>query len=372
MPKKTAQKNIWRRPKGGWPTSSTEKSKSKKVKLALLVLGFVVLLILIGKIISIINNFSQPVYAESNIYRSHVWKKGSNINIVIKTDSISVLSFNPIDKKATVIDLPPSLYINVPGGFGNWRLESIYSLGQSEKDKIGGKLLKRSVAGFLGIPIEGYISFSNEYEHKKVTELIASLRDGLWNGFAMIKFLKTDLTPRELLDLNLALNSIRFDKIESYDLAKMNILDESKLSDGTNAFTSDSTRIDGFSQKLADTNIVSEKLSIAVFNATNVSGLAQKAARIISNLGGNVIISTNAVNKLQKSMIVVKKESNENPDQTKTAEVLGEVFTSDCSNNLKCDIIVCEVQKCKIDDPQILDSRAQVNVVLGEDFYNRY
>lgn len=388
MPKKAvqkkSQKNAWRRPKGGWSSNQVEKRKSKKVKLALLVLGLIVLLIIIGKIVSFINSFYQPIYADSNVSRTHVWKKDSNINLVIKTDSISLLSFNPSEKKVLIIDLPSSLYVNVPGGFGNWKLESVYDFGQAEKDKLGGNLLKKSVANLLGVPVDGYLVFSDKYKEKKVGEIINNLRDGLWNGVSMLSGLKTDLTPKELFDLNVSLKSVRFDKIENYDLTKLKILEETKLPDGTEVLISDPVRIDSFSQRLAETNVLSEKLSVAIYNATDFSGLAQKAARIITNLGGNVIVSTNATNKQQKSLVVIKKSKDESLKSSATPEVLGKIFTSDCSNKLKCDIIICEVtqerdlsqkssnDKCKINDPQILESRAQVNVILGEDFYNRY
>ena len=89
---------------------------------------------------------------------------------------------------------------------------------------------------------------------------------------------------------------------------------------------------------------------------------------ILSNL-------TPLIPELRANTVMYVKDL-ETSDLT-TPQVLGAVFTSDCSDSLKCDIIVCDLSddthndQCKA-DPQIIESRAQINVVLGEDFKSRF
>lgn len=377
MPKKTAHlnKSKWSRPKGGWSTTGySGKGKNTKVKLALLILGLIILVILIGKLLGFITSFQKPIYSDSAVYRNYIWDQKSKINFVVKSDEIYLLSFDPIDKKIIVLKLPDNLYLNLPNGLGTWKLSSVYDLGQSGKERNGGKLLKQSISNFLGVPVEGYIAFQNDLQEKPVKQLIDEIRDGFWNSFSMVSDINTDFTPSELLGLNSGIRSIRFDKVVIQDLEEAQVLDKDTLPDGTTVFVSDSVRVDSIASKFFNISISTEKIPVAIFNSTNHPGLAQKAARLVSNLGGNVIISTNGNSNKDKTVVFVKDIEQKD---ALTPQVLGQIFASDCSDGLKCDIIICDLANnatsefCKTDS-QILESRAQINVVLGEDFQSRF
>lgn len=399
MSKKTAHKKEhsvithkhngtkWSRPKSGWGSAGSEKGKNNRVKLALLLLGLLFLLILIGKIFNIITGFQKPIYADSAVQRNYIWDKESKINFVVEAKDLSIVSFDPSDKKVTILKLPDNLYVNVPNGLGDWKVSSVYELGQTSSEKNGGNLLKQSISNFLGIPVEGYVIFKNDLAEKGVSDLLENIRDGFWNGYAMTADINTDFTPIELLGLNSGLRGLRFDKVVSYNLEDFNVLDEKILPDGTVVYTSDPVRVDSIASKFFDTEISEEKVPVAVFNSTDFPGLAQKAARIISNLGGNVIMSTNGSNNEDKTIVYVK-DIEEN---AATPQVLGQIFASDCSDSLKCDIIVCNLQENTTNkqsfstnrqsfstdelcepDPEVLESRAPINVVLGEDFQARF
>lgn len=364
MPKKTVHKKSWK-------AQQQHNKTFKRTKLAMAVLGFIILLLLVGKTISFMTNFQQPVSKDFLAVRGYSWDTTSNLNLVIKAKTISVLSFNPISKQVKVINLPDALYLTLPGGFGNWQLASVFDLGQAEKDKLGAKLLKTSLANFLGIPIDGLIEFTGTSGQKDAYQLVSILKDGIFAYIKLSPNIKTDLSSREILGFVWGLSKVRFDKINRLDLINTGVLDKSQLPDGTPIYTSDPDRIDSIAVKLAEDNIVSEKVPVAVLNATKTPGLAQKGARVIANLGGNVIISANASQTKGKSVIFVSSKLGQN---SVTLKRLSEVFASDCPSNLKCAIIVCEMIKkyspgdvCFTTDPQISDSRADINVVLGED-----
>jgi len=335
------------------------------------VLGLIILLLLVGKTTSFVTNLGQPVSKDFLAVRGYSWDTTSNLNLVIKAKTISVLSFNPISRQVLIINLPDALYLILPGGFGNWQLSSVYGLGQAEKDKMGAKLLKRSLANFLGIPIDGLVEFSGVNGQKDAYQLITILKDGIFAYAKLLPNIKTDLSSREMLTFVWGLSKVRFDKINQLDLTSSGVLDKSQLPDGTQIYTSDPDRVDSISIKLSEERIVAEKVSVAVLNGTKTPGLAQKGARVITNLGGNVIISANASQSRDKSAIFISSQLGLNK---LTLKRLSEVFASDCPSNLKCDIMVCEMAKkyspndaCYTDDPQISDSRADINIVLGED-----
>ncbi len=317
----------------------TAKRFKYQTKLALWALGTIAFLLLLSYLVNLVQNFYSPLSTTAD-KRDYLWDKNSNINLSIKTDRISILSYNPIDKKILIISVPDETYIQVPGGFGTWSAKSIYGLGESEENLSGNYLLQKSLASFLAIPVDAFIEFDGD--------LLGNMRNPLKYPYLYSK-LKTNLTPFELLNLALGIKSVRFDKVHELDFAQ--ILDEDQLPDQTKILVADPTKIDAISNKLAESKIISEQLTIGVYNATRYPGLALKAARIITNMGGNVIVTANI--SFQKTSMVQAEEDSF------TSRKLGQIFAPNCLQSLKCSIIDH-------------DFRAAVNVILGEDFYQRY
>lgn len=358
----------------GWKTDAKHKKSLKRTKLALLVLGLIILLIVLGKLVAFIANLQQPISKEAFLpQRNYFWDGTSNLNLIIKTNTVSLLSFNPLEKSIQIYNLPDSLYLWVPGGYGSWKLSSIYPLGQADPQKLGAKFIKGSLALFFGVPIDGVIVFNGNLAKASPPQVINKFRDGI---FAYIKHssnIQTDLSSYEMFRFVWGVSKVRFDKVQERDLLSLNVLDKSYLPDNSLIYTAEGDRIDSISSYFAESNLVTEKASIAIFNATKNPGLAQYGARIISNLGGNVIFAANANNLQDKSAIYISRVSSEF-----TLKRVSQVFASDCSSNLKCAIIICDMSKkvspgdgCLSDDPKILDSRANINIVLGNDFYLR-
>ena len=346
--KKTAHKNSWK-------TVESRRKVKQKTKLAIVIIGLILLTFVLGKSIQLFKVFFQP----SSITRAYTWDGSTNINLVFKSDQVAVLSFNPEQNTLTIVKIPEETYIYVPGGYGSWPLRSVYNLGQSEELPKGAELLISSLRSFLGIPFDGYLEIAAEPE-----DFVNRLK----NPLAIIEIwgnMKTNLTPSEFLRLCLSLKGVRFDKVKSFDLASLNLLQESTLGDGQKVFIADNIKIDAFSNKLSEDKMGSERISVAIFNTTEVPGLAQKAARMVLNMGGNSIISTNAPGNFEKTQIIVNSGS-EGILKTYTYKRLSQVFGaispkdgSDCSKDPKCDKIPSEV----------IESRAQINIILGQDSY---
>lgn len=339
MPKKSASK------KSGWKDSKKRVKNAKNLKLGLAVLGFVVGVIILGQLFNLVKFMTNPLNLTSQTEKIHHWDGEFNLTIVIQSDKISLLSFNPDDAKVSLITIPDEVYLDVSSGFGLWMLGSIYDLGESSKKGMGSKLMKTSLSFLFGVPIDGYIRFENK---KDIKDLIELVRQTPFSGLGLISEVSSDLTPLELLRLKFGLMKVRFDKINYLDLANLAVFDSDQLLDGTHIKVSDPIKLDSVLTNFVDPKIRAENLSIAVFNSTDYPQLAQKAKRIITNLGGNVIIISNSTKRLEKTYVLGEKGDS--------LKRLSQIFST------------CQSEKCVNINPDEPASRAQINIFLGEDF----
>jgi len=73
-----------------------------------------------------------------------------------RTDSMIVLSIDPISKTAAMLSVPRDMWVNIPG-FGYSRINTAYPSGEGAKLPGGGpELARKTVEQFLGIPIQYY------------------------------------------------------------------------------------------------------------------------------------------------------------------------------------------------------------------------
>lgn len=317
-----------------WKTVQSRHKQKKKIKLAFLAVALLGALFTAGALVNLTKTLTSPWQLDSQ--KNYRWDGSFNINVVVRGESVSLISFNPSQKKATVIAIPDVTYVDVPGGFGKWQIRSVYDLGQ-------GGLLKRTLISFLGIPADGFIQLKGGAE-----DYVDWIRQNPLNPFLSLQNIESDLTPLELLQFNLKLFQVRFDRVNSINLEALSVLDKSSLPDQTEVLTGDPVRLDSILASLSDENIKTEHKTVAVFNATERPLIAQKAARIITNLGGNVIQISNTSLKQDKTRIW--------GEQSQTLTRLTQIFGC-------CDKI--EPQ------PEEISSRAQINVILGEDFFLR-
>ncbi len=327
-----------------WKAIQSKNKVKKRTRLALIFLGLILLLIIFGNLV----RFSKTLFSSwklpSQNYKNYTWNGEFNLNLVVRKElSLFVLVFNPKDEKAVLINIPDQTLVSVPGGFGEWQIQSVYGLG-------GVKLTEETVAALLGIPIDGFLDIGGLTEIREGDQLVSQFGKNLMSGFMLIPSIKTDLTLWELIQLKMGLSSVRFDKVEKLDLTPA--LEKSHLADGTEVLKPDLIRIDGIiASEIADPTIKLEHKNIAIFNAAEVGGIAQSAARIVTNIGGNAIITTNHTKKIRHSQVTGEK--------SQTLKRLIQVFEKNCGKD--CD---------RIDpgDEDLVSSRAQINIILGEDF----
>ncbi len=338
---------------------------NSKLRLGLITLFLLILLVVFGKFLSLITSLSGPFAPDGPVEKYYSWNGKGLLNIAVKGDSIYLFSFNPTDKTVTLLKIPDDTYLDVPLGYGLWPARSVYDLGQAEKPIFGAKLLKETLSNTLGIGIDGYLILNNDLATISLSEEVKDLKDNPVEIFNLLGNSKTDLSLQELSGLMMALRNVRTDKITEVDLGSSNLTTSRLLSDGTRGLAFDQLQVDEFMQtKLTDALIKNEELNVGIYNATDHPGLAEKAARLIGNMGGRVVFTTNSKEKLQQSIVLgnpsyteVRLSSVFAPQCLKSTPIYQKFFTKDDP---------CSCKSCNADT-----SRADVNVFLGESFFQK-
>lgn len=328
-----------------WQSAQSRIKKKKKVKLALFILSLVFATIIAGNLLRFLNSLFEPVSSGFNS-RTYRWDGKTNLNLVYKNnENISLLTINPAEKKILSLEVPSNTFIAVPGGFGDWEVRSIFALG-GEDLNTGSALLKESISGLFGLPIDGFLSSEGGMP------LSVALRNLSINPFSVIPWINkfnTDLTPIEMIRLYVFLQQVRSDNIESFDSKTLDVLTKTELADGTYVYLPNSM-LDRFIQEnFSEPQIKNEQAAIAVLNGTDSPGLAKKFSRLISNMGGNVIISDNTQYKIQYTTVIGV--------DSKTKKRLKQIFAPKYG-------ILSSKHDQVTGNPA---SRAQITVMLGED-----
>lgn len=334
--------------KTGWKEVQSNLKKNKQTKLALGVLALLIGFLIVSSLIRFTQNLFNPSKI-SSVVKNYSWNGEFNINLLIRTNTVALLSYNPGEEKVTLINIPDETFLEVPHGFNFWQIRAVYDLG-------GDSLLLDTLTSFFGVPVDGFLDLASIKNQKSGAEVVDTLKQNPFSGLNFLPSLKTNLTPWELLKLKSGIASVRFDKIKKLDLDQLDVLDKEKLSDGTEVFTADPVKLDSILGDFADPAVVSEHKTIAVLNATDHPQLAQKWARLITNLGGNVIITGNANSRLLKTQV--------RGQESATLKRLKQIFELGCQNTPKCDNIGPV-------DEDLVSSRAEINLFLGEDYADK-
>lgn len=321
----------------------------KNIFLALFSLSLIISVIIFGKVSNFFTSLNRPITKDTQYGKSQPWDGKSNINIVVKSGTINVLSYNPHTQEIIILNIPDEVYLNLALGFGTYPARSIYKLGEGEKVPIGPRLLKETMSQTFGVPIDNYILIRQE-SVSDLEKLIIDIRQNPLTSISLISISNTDLTPLEYLNFVIKVRGVRADRVKVVDLKNSSITKSQLLSDGSRALSFDPVRLDRLIQdEFTDARLNDESLSVAILNGTNHPRLAENAARLITNMGGRVVSVSNSQNKYSKSYVL--------GESSYTNSRLGQIFT------------ICS--QCDINDPETVSSRAQITVILGEDYYQK-
>lgn len=337
---------------------SDVQASTKKVAWALYALGFLGLSIILAKVFTFLNLLIFPITPSLNSTKNYNWDEKFTLNLVFKGQKISVLSFSPLDRKVAILKIPGDVLINVPKGFGEWQVGSIFDLGQTEKPQIGAQLLKLSIERLLGLPIDGFVKLDGKLGGVELEDLVQSVRKNPFSLSFNITKIQSDLTGTELVNLIKDLSSVRDDKLLTLDIGDSSITESKLLQDQTRVLGVDTIALDLFiRKKISDPLISGDDAPVAVFNTTSHPGLANSVARVITNMGGSVIMIGNTEENLKETKVTLNDQDSKNSTYVRISQLLAPS---------------CLKLRCTSDESKVNQSRAKINVIIGEDYYARY
>lgn len=222
--------------------------------------------------------------------------------------NLSVISLNPTLKRFTVINFPLKYKVYLPSQ-GKQPLRAIYGVGNLVDPKQGIELTAKNVSYLLGIPIDGYLLVGSEG-----LEQLNQLFSGAENlkGYFSIKnitllpqvvalghvHLRTNLSLGELGRIIYFVWGVRADRTETIVLEPTDLDDQTTLDRHLRLFLEDKT-------------LAGERLKIQILNGTLKSGLAAFAARLVRNMGGEVIRTGNYERQdLTKGFLVLNESGS--------------------------------------------------------------
>ncbi len=258
------------------------------LKLFSLVLGGILLLAFFGKIAETIKNSHYDGQNRINLILTLAEEKSPTI----------VFSLEPKAKSLVAVLIPSSTRVVVARDSGIYDIGNVYRLGELSPEKGGGgKLLSQTVQNFLGTGIDGWVIIKCQMSGGKC------------------QMDKNSLSIRNLLtspDSNLTI----IDKVRIWSLAQGIGLDKIEVVDISSQLDLDKMAVTLF----PNTQLLKEHQIVEIVNATDITGLGADFARIITNMGGQVLRVVTSQETLEESAIFSREKSY-------TAEKLGSIFS---------------------------------------------
>jgi len=259
------------------------------------------------------------------------------VSLVFISQPIVVASLEP-GKNLTLLALPDNLYLEVPGGLGNYRLGSVYQLGELEEKGGGGELLVKTISNYLALFIDGYVEISTADKDHLLGQL----------PLLLFKKGKTNLERWRLFKFWWQAERLRQDKIKYISLKETKILKKEKLPDDTEILTTENFRLDELMGKyFVDSQVKKEALKIEILNAAGRPGLAKKMARLVTNLGAEVINVGNYSVQYQTSSIKYQEKTIEKKYTLQKLE---------------------KILQVKAKREELGESRADILILVGKDY----
>jgi hypothetical protein len=269
-----------------WQREHKEEGVKKRFRLIKTWLSIFLLLALAG--------FSIKVWLG---YRHRVWDGESRLNIVIASKKTYLLSLDPVASEIFLIEIPSQTQVEVAFGRGFYPLDSVYKLSQLEKEE--GRLLAVTLENNFAVPVKAWAYLPNGLNSQEPKAFLNQIIYSALKGRA-----KANLTFWDFFQLLLANHRIPIYQASFYELSQLNLLTETELPDKTQALTIDKDRLDSFSQShFPEKKIRLENLAIEVINSTPLPGLAERGARLLTNIGFEVVGTSNQEEEVSQCLL---------------------------------------------------------------------
>lgn len=241
-------------------------------------------------------------------HAARIWR-GERVSLVVQDleadqqgSGVYLMSLLPREHSLVVLSFPEELKVDAIGGYGEWRIGSIYRLGELEG--VGGILLRKSIAEFLGTHLDGWLLVPHELlpasqNPQKV------LRKALVEALGRREM--TNLGIYDLVRILLTTYTLEQASTRSINLADTGVLERDPDPDNTYSWRPDVALLDRLTQELLNhPEMVREDMPIAVVNSTAHRGLGKQVARTIRNMGGDVVSITDLTTDEEGSVLRIE------------------------------------------------------------------
>lgn len=287
------------------------------------------------------------------------WDGNRRFNIIVNSSPLLLLSLDPMENEFSAVSIPSDAYMEVVSGYGNYKAESIYPLGELDQKRGGGNLLASTIQNIFGLPIDGYLSLRDKthFQINSSSEFIQfkNLFFTFTNMISLSKQLltksydfSTNLTLSEFIRFFWNVSNLRSDQVKFYNPDRFSIIETQILPDGSRVGKIDPDKLDKTLENVfTEKEILKEDITISIYNATHKSGVGSDIARIISNIGGRVVYVGNYDTKNKQGCIMGGNSINSNSyTKLRLSYILG----------------------CKISKDKSIGEASDLYILIGEDY----
>lgn len=268
-------------------------------------------------------------------FKTDKWNSKHKVILAVRNidNSLNIIVFDPQLEEIYDIAVPENTEIEVAGGYGVWKVKSLWDLGKQEG--LSGDLLARSVIMGLKIPV--YAWADNEalgLAYPKPRNFLTSLFSPY----------ETNLLFGDKLRLFLFSSKVKNTKRVKLDLGETAYLEKMTLSDGEKGYKVSDLQPQSITAIFSEQALSSDVVRFSIKDSTG-KNMAAKVASLIEVLGGKVsLVETQSG---FDGLCILKAKNEE------ILEILKKVF--ECEENI-------------LDEGQSFD----VDLTLGSKFSERY
>lgn len=233
-------------------------------------------------------------------------------NVVIDGDPTVVASWQPKRDRLVLVTIPASYTIEAVRGLGKYPIRSLWQLGTMEEE--GGFVLAQSLEAATGIPIPWYLGEvrGNIFSLGTLAAIVAGE-------------IKTNMPISTFFSILWQFRLHPNTKTTEIPLGDANVTRET-APDGTILTLLAPEALDTIlGDEFEEHGVRSEKFTVAVINTTQTPGLAERVARIIERIGGNVVRLGNEEQSVDRCQI----RGASDHINSETAQVIAALF--DCA-----------------------------------------
>ena len=244
-----------------------------------------------------------------------LWNRASlerNPTVVIDGDPLMVASLNKENNTLVLVSIPATLSVDVAHGLGTYPISSLWQLG--EQEGTSGQIMSLSVEELLAVSIPWFVGGTDQdlyeiFRFRTIPRLLSGA-------------IKTNMTLATFLWLSWHLGAVTSDRVIRISIPRA-LTTRDSLPDGSERHTVSGALLDTvLSDEFEIESVRRERLTIRVVNTTTTPGLAERMARKVSRIGGNVVRTGNEEVSVEDCQIRASRDVL----KSKTVAVLAALF----------------------------------------------